>query len=57
MDEQVLAAQREYDAAYRALAAAKAGKLDGLEEAFGIAYQKLVRLGAAPQLRRKYRKR
>jgi hypothetical protein len=56
-DEATVAARREYDATYRALAACKAGKLDGIEEAFGQAYQALVRAGGAQQIRRKYRKR
>lgn len=42
----------------RKLAEAKPGKMTGgLEKQYGQAYQRLVRLGAAPQIRHKYRGR
>lgn len=55
--DDILAAQREYDAANRVIQACKAGKLDGIEQAFGLAYQRLVRVGGAQQIKRKYRGR
>jgi len=42
----------------RKIAEAVPGKMTaGMEKQYGEAYQRLVRLGAAPQLRRKYRGR
>jgi hypothetical protein len=47
----------EYNSALRTLQNAGAGKNDGLEQRYALAYQRLVRLGAAQQIRRKYRGR
>ena len=57
MNAEIEQAWSEYNSALRTLQNAGAGKNDGLEQKYGIAYQRLVRLGAAQPLRRKYRGR
>ena len=49
--------EMRYNAATAQIKAAKAGKLDGLEQEYGISYQALVRAGKAQQIRKKYRVR
>lgn len=53
LDKQALVSN--YESALKRLQAAKAGKHDGLEKSYGLAYQGLVRNGLAQQIRRKYR--
>lgn len=57
MDEdEVRRARQELAALLKRIADTKPGKMTaGIERQYGQAYQKLVRLGAAPQVRLKYR--
>lgn len=54
--DEVRRIMQELDATLKKLRDAKAGKMTaGMESVYGQAYQRLVRLGAKPQLRLKYR--
>lgn len=54
--DEIRSAQQERDATLKKIREAKAGKMNmGLENKYGQVYQRLVRLNAAPQLRKKYR--
>jgi hypothetical protein len=56
MNEEVYQVKQELDKALTKIRNAKAGKMtSGLEAIYGSTYQKLVRLGEAPQLKGKYR--
>ncbi len=53
---EIRAAQAAYESALDAIRRAKAGKATaGMEAKLGQSYQRLVRAGAAPQLKWKYR--
>ena len=57
-EDQIRKATQDMHGMLRKIADAKPGKMSaGLENQYGEAYQRLVRLGAAPQLRHKYRGR
>jgi flagellin-specific chaperone FliS len=54
--EEIRRAEQNMESALTRLKNAKAGKLNsGLEAIYGQAYQRLVRAGAKPQLKLKYR--
>jgi hypothetical protein len=54
--DEIRVAQQDMDATLKRIRDAKAGKMNtGLEATYGQAYQRLVRAGAKPQLRLKYR--
>ena len=55
MNEDTVERRSEYDRALRALREAGAGKTTGLEQRYGIAYQRMVIHGEAQQVRHKYR--
>ena len=46
---------RKLESAYKRMAASTGKSSSGAESAYGQAYQELVRVGARPQLRLKYR--
>lgn len=46
---------RKLESAYKRMAASTGKSASGAESAYGQAYQELVRIGARPQLRLKYR--
>ena len=46
-----------FERASTAIRQATAGKLDGVEQEYGLSYQALVRLGLRQQIKRKYRVR
>jgi hypothetical protein len=50
-------AQARYNQMTAEIKKAVAGKLDGVEQQYGIAYQQLVAAGGAQKLRKKYRVR
>ena len=55
-DDEIRTAEQELAASLKRIKEAKAGKMNfGYEATYGQAYQRLVRAGARPQLRRKYR--
>jgi len=55
-EDEIRAARQEGEALLKRIREAKAGKLNfGLEAQYGQVYQRRVRLGDAPQIRRKYR--
>lgn len=55
MSEQIEKAVRDYDEAAKQIRAQVTGKPGNANEVrYGEAYQRLVRLGQAPQLKRKY---
>jgi len=54
MDEEIRSAEAELAMASKSLGA-PTGTNKGAEKAYGDAYQRLVRLGVRPQLRKKYR--
>lgn len=56
MTDEQKRAQAEYEAAFRALAQVKPND-NGSEQAYGVAYQRLVMLGMAMPLKKKYRGR
>lgn len=56
-EAEIYAAERDYERALDAIRKSKPGDGSGLEGKLGQAYQRLVRLGARPQLRLKYRGR
>lgn len=54
--DEILRAEQEMNATLKRIRDAKAGKMNtGLEATYGQAYQRLVRAGAKPRLRLKYR--
>lgn len=54
--DEIRIAQQELKALLKRIWEVKPGKpTAGLERQYGLTYQRLVRLGAAPQLRLKYR--
>jgi hypothetical protein len=55
MTQDAMERRSEYDRALRALREAGAGKTTGLEQRYGLAYQRMVIHGEAQQIRRKYR--
>lgn len=58
MEDEVRQARQGYDTAFRSIKEAIPGKPGfGIEARYGEAYQRLVRLGVAPQLKRKYRRK
>jgi hypothetical protein len=55
-DDEIRRTVAEYDSALDTIRKSKAGKATGGQEArLGQAYQHLVRLGARPQIKAKYR--
>lgn len=56
MNEEVSVALSDLDSALTRIRNTKAGKgTAGVEAVYGMAYQRLVRLGARPQVKGKYR--
>jgi hypothetical protein len=47
--------KREFSAASKRLTGASGKSAPGIEKGYGQAYQALVRVGAAPQIKHKYR--
>jgi hypothetical protein len=55
-EDEIRKAEQEMAAMLKRIREAKAGKMNsGLEATYGQVYQRLVRLGARPQVRLKYR--
>lgn len=58
LQDEIMRAKQEMAAVFRKIQDSKPGKHTfGLESQYGQAYQRLVRLGAAPQLRLKHRRK
>jgi hypothetical protein len=57
IEAEIYAAERDYEAALNRIRNAKAGAAGSAEGQLGQAYQRLVRAGARPQLKLKYRGR
>lgn len=55
MSEDIDKLKADFEAAARRIKEVKAGKLQGVEDAYGLAYQALVKAGVMPQIRKKYR--
>lgn len=55
-EDQVRQAESEMNGMLKKIADSKPGKMtSGMEKVYGASYQRLVRLGARPQIRSKYR--
>jgi hypothetical protein len=57
IEDEIRAAERDYERALAEIRKAKPGGAGSAESQLGSSYQRLVRLGAKPQLKLKYRGR
>lgn len=55
MSDELMKAEAAFEVASKKVSNSKAGKSQGVEDTYAAAYQRLVMLGARPQLRKKYR--